>query len=97
VRSHHVEHVRALSAAAAVPATPSPPAAAAGTPPTAARTGGTAAALAELARLERAAAQTHRAGCLTSAGALATLLASVHAAETAHADLLGRLARTAGG
>jgi hypothetical protein len=94
VRSHHVEHIRALSAAAAVPATRISPTATAGTPSTTARTGGPAATLAELARLERAAAQTHRAGSLTSAGALATLLASVHAAETMHVDLLGRFAGT---
>jgi hypothetical protein len=52
--------------------------------------------LAQLAQLEHTTAAAHRAGCLAATGGLATLLASLHAAETAHADLLGMLGAPGG-
>jgi hypothetical protein len=47
--------------------------------------------LAELIRAEQTAAAAHRHACLRATGALAPLLASLCAAESAHADLLARV------
>jgi hypothetical protein len=44
--------------------------------------------LGDLARLESEAATAHRDGCLAASGDLTALLASLHAAETCHLDLL---------
>ncbi|OAA22021.1 hypothetical protein UG55_105223 [Frankia sp. EI5c] len=46
------------------------------------------ATLTALAGLERAAAATHRAGCLSAGSGLAPLMASLCAAESAHAELV---------
>jgi hypothetical protein len=51
------------------------------------------AAVAALLKLERAAATSLHTQCLAASAGLAPLLASIHAAETAHADLLAPLAR----
>ncbi|WP_131768289.1 hypothetical protein [Candidatus Protofrankia californiensis] len=51
------------------------------------------ATVAALVRLEQQAAALLRAKCLVAAAGLAPLLASIHAAELAHADLLAPLAR----
>jgi hypothetical protein len=53
-------------------------------------------AVAGLLTAERGAATAHRAGCLAATAALAPLLASLYAAETAHVDLLGLVANAAG-
>jgi hypothetical protein len=50
-----------------------------------------ASSLAELIRAEQTAAAAHRRACLRATGALAPLLASLCAAESAHADLLARV------
>ncbi len=92
VRAHHAEHVSRL-----VPATPTtvatPTTAPATTPATTATaaTGAAQAGVAGLLTLERAAATALRTQCLAASASLAPLLASIHAAETAHADLLAPL------
>ena len=55
-----------------------------------------AATLAELAELERTAAAAHRTDCLAVSGQLAPLLASLCAAESAHAELLAQSTGAAG-
>ncbi len=92
VRAHHAEHVSRL-----VPATPATAATPTTTPATTpattatAATGATQASVAGLLTLERAAATALRTQCLAASASLAPLLASIHAAETAHADLLAPL------
>ncbi|WP_322751567.1 MULTISPECIES: hypothetical protein [unclassified Frankia] len=88
VRAHHAEHVSRL-----VPATPATAATPATTPATTATaaTGAAQASVAGLLTLERAAATALRTQCLAASASLAPLLASIHAAETAHADLLAPL------
>ncbi len=61
--------------------------------PTADRATSQQATVAALVRLEQQAAALLRAKCLVAAAGLAPLLASIHAAELAHADLLAPLAR----
>lgn len=91
IRDHHHEHARALAeigpsplqvsapATFSAPATVSPPATGFAAP---------AAVLGDLARRESVAATGHRDGCLAADGDLAALMASLHAAETCHVDLL---------
>jgi hypothetical protein len=105
VRAQHAEHARALTAQLPAPAggTTAPATPAGRTGPTGQATPdrGTGipadsaqarvSSLAELIRAEQTAAAAHRRACLRATGALAPLLASLCAAESAHADLLARV------
>ncbi|WP_238430226.1 hypothetical protein [Frankia nepalensis] len=108
LRAHHAQHLAALTTQVPALAGPSPSASAtatgsvgAATPTNAASPGvddspaARASALARLAEAERTAAGAHRSGCLSTTTGLAPLLASLHAAESCHADLLS-LAGSAG-
>lgn len=102
LRAHHTQHLAALVALVPALSTAGPSAAAtravaSGAAPT---PGGTAppaddspaaraSALAALAAAERTAAGAHRATSLATTAELAPLLASLYAAESCHADLLG--------
>lgn len=79
IRDHHHEHARALAEIGPSPLQVYTPATGFAAP---------AAVLGDLARLESMAATGHRDGCLAAGGDLAALLASLHAAETCHVDLL---------
>ena len=83
VRDHHAEHARALGATS--PAAPTVAPSRSAVPP---QGGDVPAVLDDLARREAAAADSHRDGCQAASGALASLLASLRAAETCHVDLL---------
>ncbi|KPM57202.1 hypothetical protein ACG83_05465 [Frankia sp. R43] len=103
IRAHHADHASDL-AALGLPGVGAPTtSAAAATAPTTstgdpvpntaapADTSETqAATLTTLAALEGTTAAAHRAGCLTASTGLAGLLASLCAAESAHAELIGK-------
>ncbi|WP_239341180.1 hypothetical protein [Frankia sp. CiP3] len=89
VRAHHAEHVsRLMAATTAAPGGPSPAVTVASTPDVATSAPTT---MAALLKLERGAAASLRAQCLAASASLAPLLASIHAAETAHGELLAPL------
>ncbi|WP_250287381.1 hypothetical protein [Frankia sp. CiP1_Cm_nod2] len=95
LRAHHAEHAGRIGSAVTGGFTimTSPP----GTPQQTTVPQQTAASqqatVAALVQLERQAAALLRARCLTAAVGVVPLLASIHASELAHADLLTQLAR----
>lgn len=105
LRAHHAQHLAALATLVPGVSTTDPAAPPSGTArpsvrpsagPTAPATApvddstaGRASALAALAKAERAAAGAHQARCQATTTGLAPLLASLSAAESCHADLLG--------
>ncbi|WP_018504584.1 hypothetical protein [Parafrankia discariae] len=98
IRAQHAGHARELAArglpeaATTTPATTTPTATATATATAGTDTARTlASTLNALAELERTTAAAHRAGCLSAGAGLAPLLASLCAAESAHAELVTAL------